>query len=59
MKDVTTHYSSDKLYSHKRWFIAWLKKQIGVVSPATIPDGYKYEYDFMRRNLKKYKNIKK
>jgi hypothetical protein len=41
------------MYSHKQWLIAWIKKILGVASPSLVIEGYKYEYDFMKRNYRR------
>lgn len=42
-------------YTVKQWLVAWFKKLFKIQSPSLIVDGYKYEYDFMKRNRRKYK----
>ena len=40
------------MYTQKRWFNALIKKLLGVVSPHYPLNGFKYEYDYMKRRLK-------
>lgn len=36
-----------------RLFIAWIKKMLGIHSPSMSLIGYEYEYDYLKKKLKK------